>query len=382
MSNKKASIVDFDDIRAVFRFISRSWYILLISLALFALASYVYTYKMPNIYEAQTQILLKSNDQVNEKNIISEDFGSYYNWWNKSNVDITTEMRVISSYDLLEKALNRMDLQVSYSIVGRIKQSEVYSGMPFKIKVLAINPMLYERDMAFKVIDKEKYKIIIEKEEKEIVKEGFFNKELVDTDFKLLVTNESITIDNLASVSDRNYQFKVYSIPSLVTRFQSKLDVENPEMTNILQLKLDDVISERAQAFLDTLAKVYIENSVKTRLEVNANTLRYIEKQMQEVTGVLAGIEDTMQGYKERKAILDLGKEQDDYFQKMSDYDAQRSKLNLQLGALNSLESYIIEGKDPQFLPPSVYVVSDDVFLKQSVSELYALQIKVNERLN
>lgn len=35
-----------------------------------------------------------------------------------------------------------------------------------------------------------------------------------------------------------------------------------------------------------------------------------------------------------------------------------------------------------KFLPPSVYVVSDDAFLKQSVNELYKLQMEVNERLN
>jgi capsular exopolysaccharide synthesis family protein len=133
---------------------------------------------------------------------------------------------------------------------------------------------------------------------------------------------------------------------------------------------------------LDTLTTVYIENSVKTQFDINQNTLKYIEKQMAEVTDVLSSIEDTMQTFKESKSILNLSKEQEDYFGKMSEYDAQRSKLNLQVGTLNALEAYIIEGKDPQFLPPSVYVSNDDAFLKQSVSELYTLQIQVNERLN
>src|ERR1035437_8076083 len=103
---------------------------------------------------------------------------------------------------------------------------------------------------------------------------------------------------------------------------------------------------------------------------------------MVEVTNVLASIEDTMQTYKENKGILDLDKEQEDYFKKMSEYDDQRSKLNIELGALNSLENYIIEDKDPQFLPPDVYIVSDDAFLKQSATDLYTLQIEQNEKLN
>jgi hypothetical protein len=69
-------------------------------------------------------------------------------------------------------------------------------------------------------------------------------------------------------------------------------------------------------------------------------------------------IEDTMQLYKQNNNILDLGWEKRTYFEKLARYDGQKTGLNLKLHAINDLEKYIIEDKDPEFLPPSVYLVS------------------------
>lgn len=381
--NSGSSIFDVEDLKAISLIAAKNWYVVIGLLLISFSASYLYTYKLTNIFAAQTQVLLETNDQINQQSIISDNFStSNNNWWNKSTIDNTTELRVIQSFDLIENAVKRMKLDVSYFIVGRVKTTEMYAGMPFTVEVKAINQKNYEQEIGFKIINEHTYQLIFNKEGKEVAEEGEFDKEFIDSDIKLLIKNKAISKENALTISGIDYKIMIHDIPTLVYRFQAALTVENPENTNILQLKLEDVIPERAQAFLDTLTREYIENSVKTRLEVNANTLSYIEKQMVEVTTMLTSIEDTMQLYKENKGILDLDKEQEDYFKKMSEYDNLSSKLNLELGALNSLENYIIEDKDPQFLPPDVYIASDDAFLKQSATELYTKQIEVNERLN
>jgi len=60
-----------------------------------------------------------------------------------------------------------------------------------------------------------------------------------------------------------------------------------------------------------------------------------------------------MQNYKEKKSIINLDWQQTDFLGKISTYDGQKSLLQLQVNALNDLEKYIIEDKDPQFLPPA-----------------------------
>jgi hypothetical protein len=46
------------------------------------------------------------------------------------------------------------------------------------------------------------------------------------------------------------------------------------------------------------------------------------------------------------------------------------------------LEEYIIEDKDPQFLPPSVFVVKEIHILLGQQANLYQKQIDLNEKLS
>lgn len=374
------SIIDIEDIKSVARVIAQNWFIIVGTVLIAYAASYLYSYKLTNVYAAQTQVIMESNDKINEQSIIGENYGSYYNWWNP-NIENITAMRVIKSYDLIESAVNRLKIDVSYYIVGRIKTTELYNANPYEVVVSAINPAWYEKPISFKIIDENTYELKLKNRTEDIIKRGFFNKEFVDSDMKITIINKTITKENASTLSLNKYEIVIHDTPTLVYNLQSALTVENPEGTNILQLKLEDVIPERAKAFLDTFASVYIENSLKTRLQVNLNTVNYIDKQMAEVTSVLKDIEDSLQSYKENRSILNLGKEEEDYFSKMSQYDERRSGLLLQLGALNSLEKYIIEDKDPQFLPPDVYLSSNDAFLKKGTNELYNLQIQENQNL-
>lgn len=382
MPTKTASIIDLEDIKSLMRILSKNWYVLLLSLVFFYAIYYIYSYRLTNVYAAKSQILLEANDQqLNEQSLISENFGGY-GYWNQASIDNATQIRIIKSYDLIEKVVLRMDLMVSYFIAGRVKTTEAYKGMPFQIIVDKVNPDLLEQQIEFHITGINTYQLKIKKENKEVMKNGLFNQTYIDADIKILVMNNNITKENVSGYINMEYLIQLHSLSNLVRKFQTTMNVEIPDMTNILELTVEDALPERAKDFLDTLANVYIENSIKSRLDLNANTLKYIEKQMDELTEVLTHIEDTMQGYKEKKHILDLGKEEDDYFKKMSEYDALKSRLTLQMASLSSLESYIIEDKDPQFLPPAVYIVNDDAFLKQSTTELYGLQIKMNENLN
>jgi uncharacterized protein involved in exopolysaccharide biosynthesis len=97
------SIIELDDLKSVLRIAVQNWYIVVALLLVSYIASFVFTYKLTNVFGAQTQLLLESNDQVNEQSIINENFGSYYNWYGNAN-DNTTEMRVVQSFDLIKKA--------------------------------------------------------------------------------------------------------------------------------------------------------------------------------------------------------------------------------------------------------------------------------------
>lgn len=382
METKKQSVVSDKDLKLVWRILKTNWYIPFIVLPLFYAAGRFDAYKQTDYYQAATQILLKNNDAYYQNNVVT-DAGFYSSG---SYVDNSNEIRVLSSYDIMKETVLRLkhQLQVSYFIEGRVRTTEQFLGMPFVIKVNNINPGWYEATMDFKIVDYDNYEISYNMGGQKIIKKGRFDTELIDVDFNLEVTRANgFNKNSLASISALNYQFVIHSMEYLIANFQRNMKVENPEYTNILEVKIEDIIVERAVLLLDTLNAVYSENSLKTKYDLNEKTLVYIDKQLEEITENLKIDEDTMQWYKEKKNILDLDYEKQAYFSKLSGYDGQRTSISLQIAALNDLETYIIEDKDPQFLPPNVFLVEENQgFLRSSVTQLYNMQLEMNRIYN
>ncbi len=380
-----ASTLKFDDIKIIWRTIVQSWYVPVILVPVFYLIGYFMAYREFETYEVVTQVLLKSNDQYYKGNVIDDTKDCYGSVWG-SFVDNSNEGRVVKSYDLIEEVVNKLKtkIQVSYYIVGRVRTAEQFSGMPFYVLVNNMHPSFYEKHFRLKIIDNNFYELSYKEGEQEKSIKGEFGKELIDLNFNLLIAkNGNLSEEYTKEVKNLQYEFLPHSVESLVTLFQSRLRIGNPEYTNILQISYEDNLIERAKLFLDTLCKVYINNTLKSRIELNERTIQYIDKQMSDISAIVKFFEDTMQNYKSSKAILDLSREEGNYFSKLSLFENQRTTLTFQLEAANDLEKYIIEGKDPQFLPPSTFVAgSNDAFLTKEAGHLYTLQTQLNEAKN
>ena len=125
--NKNQSIVDFDDLLFVWRVFAKNWYIVL-ALSLFGLGiGYLYSHQLTNVYMVRTQVLLQSEEAKGiQSNLVGN---SYYDLYQ----DMTNQRRVLGSYDMIEAALKKLDFNIAYFIVGRIKTTEVFDYVPFKV---------------------------------------------------------------------------------------------------------------------------------------------------------------------------------------------------------------------------------------------------------
>ena len=380
MKNHKTGIITEKDIQAITRIVRQNWYIPLIFLIAAYVLAYIYSYKLTNIYQVSTQILFNAKDFY-DKSLISEEnlYSSVYNAY----IDNSNQIRIIKSYDIMEETIEKLKdvLQVSYYIVGKVRTTEQFSGMPFKVKVYNINPDYYETPIKFRIINYASYELIINKNNTSIVKKGFFDKELIDTDLSILVTRtDNLTMQTAFALSTIHYEIVIHSKEHLTNQYMSTLKVVNPDYTNILKISLEDIIPERAILILDTLNNVYIKSTLKTRLELNEKTLQYIDKQLSEISETLKSVEDSMQSYKDIHNVLDLDWEQQNYLNKLTEYESKKDQLKMQIESLNDLEKYIIEDKDPQFLPPNVFILEKQGFLPSAVTELYQLQLKLNDQ--
>ncbi|MFZ1331907.1 MAG: Wzz/FepE/Etk N-terminal domain-containing protein, partial [Flavobacteriales bacterium] len=373
---QRGSIIDAKDLRYFIRIASKNWYFVAVAIVLASVLSYLYSYKLPDVYGATTQILLKDRDVYDYQSSVYKSLG-YTGVYG----DIVNQRRVLTSYDLVDATLDKLDFDVSYFIVGRFKTSQVHGTLPFTVEIDGLSPKLLGKPFDLRIVDTEKFTLSYDRDGVIVTKEFAFDKEERNTDFILTVHKSPYLLDStISTYSQTDYQFIRYARSAMVAKFISRMLVVNHEFTTILQVAVEDEVDIRAKQFLDTLSKVYIDYTLKSEVEINENTVRYIDKQLSEVSTILESHEDELQTYKENKQILDLGREENLYFKEMVDYDHQRRKWELDIGAIDALEDYVLNSEDERLLPPAVFIANDE-FLKQSLGELYAMQMERNEML-
>lgn len=381
VNTKKQAIISQKDFNLVIRILKSNWWIPFILVPIFHFIGVFYIYRLTSVYQVSTQILLQNNDSYYKSNVVNET--NFYGA--QSYVDNSNEKRVILSYDLLSNVVNKLKdrLEVSYFIVGKIRTTEQFGAMPFEVKVNAINPDLHETPFDFKIKDSISYELTYQLGDEKIVMTGKFDVPLIDVNYNLTINRSTILKnEQVNSLKEIFYQFIVHSEENLIEKIRSDISIENPEYTNILEVNLTDIIPDRAQLILDSLNQEYLYSKLKSKYELNEKTIDYIDKQLDEISVLLKASVDTLQVYKQKKAIINLGWEEQDFLTKIGLYDNDRSSAQMQIKALNDLEKYIIEDKDPQFLPPTVFITEKDGFMSKAVTDLYNKQIELNRMYN
>jgi tyrosine-protein kinase Etk/Wzc len=373
-SNK---LIESKDLVFLWRIIKKNLAILIL-IPLFAYAiGYVYTYRLTDIYGAKAQLLLKSEKTYDYQDPIYKGLGAYGMY-----MDVKNQIRVLQSRDLIGRVVDKLDVDVSYFIVGRIRKSEVYGTFPFEAE-----PVIYDQTKSFnitlsvKVLDVNSYELSVPDGENAKTYQGKFGTFLNTTNFGItLRKNYDFKEDNLSHLNESLYEIVLRSKDYMINYFLSRMSVENLEYTSILEIKETDEIAARGKMFLDTLSSVFIEHSKKTQLEVNRNTVENIDKQIDEVKNMLLSIEGELLRYKDEKDIINLSEEEEEYIELYFKHSEEEILLRDKLTSTELLESYINQSQDEHFLPPSFYILEGDFYLGLKVPEYYNLQLKISDK--
>lgn len=370
----KGGIIEVNDLRNLIRIVSKNWYFVVIALVLSAVLSYLYSYKIPDVYGASTQILLKDKTSYDYQSQVYKNIG-YINAYG----DIVNQKRVLTSYDLVDRTLEKLDFEVSYFIIGRFKTTQIYANLPFTVQIQLLNNKLYERPFDLHIVDSKQFTISYDGGQGVVTKKFLFNTDIADEDFTLRVTpNVDLKPSTISKYTTSDYRFVRHSRGRQVSKYAKTLDVVNLDYTTILQVTVEDEIAARAKMFLDTLSNEYIKYTLQGDFDINENTLIYIDKQLEEVSGILNEYEDDLQAFLRSKDILDLNKENTQYFNQLVNLDAEKRKLELMIESVDALKDYVLNIGDAELLPPSFYILEDDQFLKRTLGELYSMQMDIN----
>ncbi len=321
-------------------------------------------------------MLLKSQEHSFRTEIFSS-YGSYADAFTKQ----TNQERVLKSYDLISEVTARLNLDVSYFNVGRIRTTDIYKSSPFRIDPLRFPDELYERpiDVYF---ENDGFLLAFNLEGKERnIKFKYTNKHIIaEMAFNMYPTS-SPKLSDLSFLTESHYQFIVHHHANIVNQYREGLVVQSIDNSSAMMMSIENVSEQRALDFLDTLNGCYQGFSVKERLRLNAITIDYIDLQLKQSLDVMNNVESELEGYKARESIFNLNKEEGIYYEQLVKYDEELKKLEIQLTTIDQLLNYIAKTKEGYLLPPSFFVPADDQYLSRTLEALYEMQNKKNSAL-
>lgn len=379
---QSSELISRKDLVRLLSVVVSNWYwLIILPLVSFAL-SYLYTHRLPDIHAAKCQILLKSNETYNYQSEIYKGLG--FNSRYATYEETASQMRVIKSSGLIEQVLERLPLDVSYFIVGRLKVSEVYKHMPFRVETDQRSSSFSGVVFDLNIVDTNMYTLSYSFNG-ELKKGNYrFGELILDNGLFLKIHREqNLTSISLPSLSQIDYQFKVHRTPALIQKYQSSINVSNLDYTSIVEVTLRDEIPERAVEVLDTLANIYIVSTLANKRHINENTLSYIDIQLNEVIGIINEIENELEDYKQDASILNLSREEETYFNRLIELDVEKREFQDQVSALEDLTTYLLKEEDVEsLLPPNLFVANTDPELARQVKELYEARGEYGELLN
>jgi tyrosine-protein kinase Etk/Wzc len=331
----KSGFLDAEDLIPVFKFINKNWILVPIFCSVSFVIAYFYSNRMPDIYGAKAEIMLESNDKFNYQNSLYSGIG-YYSVLR----DIANQKRIITSKDLVGEVIDKLDFYISYYIVGRIKTAQVtnFGYLTIECDWQSFNPRMRNMPFFIKVIDENKYQLSYDIGGIKYFHEGKFNQQYNDKKFSLTVNiAKDINSEEFELIKEQTYKFTVNTREYLISKYTSALTVSSNNSSSILSISISDGLLENALQFLDTLSKAYSYRTIKNQIEINENTLKFIDMQIGELTKIMDSLEQELNNNESDTEPHNLTRKDQSNLEKLLALEKELSEVQSKLNGISTI---------------------------------------------
>ncbi len=364
----------------IFKYL-RYWYWFAIALVIALTAAYFYNKFAETVYKSTATVLIRDDRKggfrpgqfMGELDLFSPRRNIY------------NEMAILKSHSLVDTTVRQMDVKTSYynigRIVGEIRTTEIYKNTPFIAK---FNPDNVPQNTPFnvKIISQDEYEINIGSNNQSIFGSDRLKNNLQRVRFGEEFRSNGYILslhltDNYrpASHNGREYIFVINSQESLVSEYRSKISVEplNPDVS-IVEVTFEAANASKADDFLNRLTENYIYQGLDEKNQIALNTIRFIDQQIDVTTDSLYLAESSLQEFRSKHQLMDIGYQANQLFTKLSELDKQKAEQMVKAQYYDYLLEYLDEEKDfTEMLSPSAMGVQDNLLNKlvSDLTELY-----------
>ncbi|MEZ4875106.1 MAG: GNVR domain-containing protein, partial [Flavobacteriaceae bacterium] len=366
------------------------WPLFLICLSIaFGIAYFINVRKLP-IYQIENLVSIKDDQNP----FFTSNTSLTFNWGGTTD-KVNTAVITLKSRSHNEKVVERLQYYLDYQRQGKYQLVDAYKQTPFFVKVDTTQPQLLWQPIEVVFKDSLSFDLKIVFEESKGYPLQYYNasKERVGKYFEARDFSQTFQLGEkislpffsgtfyankeIAIVPGKSYYFNFLNFDAAVKRYLT-IGVQ-PESTgsSILKLKLLGNNKAKLVDYLNASVAVLSENMLERKNLFATKTIKFIDSSLAQKSGELLDVENELNDFKNKNAIIDIDLEGREVNDKLNNLDVRKEAINRELNYYNTLENYLVNRSDYRDVPaPSVAGISENSI----VSGVAQIVAKAQER--
>ena len=338
------------DFKAIFYLFLSKWYWFVISVVLAFVVATFYLRKTAPVYTRSAKLLVKSDERGMSSYYDVSDFSDMGLF--AQSVKINNELLTINSLDNLKDVVQRLNLNMNYTVDGRFHPVLLYDRtLPVNVTLLGLADNASAAfDMALADSTVVFSNFLMGDEELP----GRASAKLGDTVSTPIGLIFALPTDYFEG--GKSYEcihVRRSGIENTARGYGSRLNVAlTAKNADVMSLSIEDINKRRGDDFLNTLIAVYNDNWLKDKNQIMVSTSMFIDDRLQLIEKELGNVDSDISTYKSENLLPDVQAVSNIYLTQNTATNNRILEINNQISITNFLKKMMVsELSKNQLLP-------------------------------
>lgn len=370
LTNKPTTSIQISDeeqtisLTDLFRNIRARWSWFVISIIAVILLATLYMLRVTPMYTRTTDILLKDDTTQNFNTDVSTIMGL-----NTVPASILNEMFVLSSPEVMEQVVNRLDLNEVYSYPLRLRRQELYHNSP--IIVECGDSLLSTHTYSMRVeMSADRNTVVIDK--LKLDKEKFDGEyrgnmgEPIETPLGVVAVHPTRFMSepklmNLTEVpSTIHYSYS--PVKTVARAYCERLRTEFVEdRGDVVTMSISCETAKKAADVLDEIVKTYNDRWIAERSRIALATSNFIDERLKSLEEELGDVETVISDYKSAHRMVDMDEMARLYLSQSAENQRQLNSLSQEIAIAKFIQQTLASNDLSRLLPATAEIAGTNI---------------------
>lgn len=288
---------------------------------------------------------------------------------------INDEIEIIRSRNVAARVVRSLGLQKQVYNRGKIRSTIIHpEDAPFNFEIISVKDSSAGFSVLVTFLNEENQYRINEQPQKQ-----FFNEVVALPSVTFRITSNGRSLQFFAS---KEFIISWNPLEQMASGLSGSINVARVnEVTNVLVLTYQTENTKLGKDIVDTYMSEYQKGSLEDKKQIAAQTLQFIDEQLDTVFHELGGVESNLQKYRERHRVFSPELQTQQFFEEVSENNRALGELEVKVKVADYLLAYISDEKNRFRIIPSMLGI-DEPSLLQQVMEFNRLQLERETALN